>query len=92
MEIEFHPPQPYLIPAVERMWLPWRQPLLVDVGVVGAVQVLNGDLGALDEDASVPAGDTSLIPAVVGQVNIREDIADRVLPSEDDLGPAGREG
>ena len=64
----------------------------VDKGPVGAVQILDKDLGALEKDAGVLPGDASLVPAMIGQVHIGEDTADRILPAHGDLGLAGREG
>ena len=70
--------------------MPRRKPLLVDVGIVGAVQVLDKDLVALDKDTGVPARDSSFVSAVVGQVDFGKDVADRILSTDDDLGPARR--
>ena len=65
--------------------------MLIDIRVVGAVQILDEYLGAFDENARVLSGDASLISTVVGQGDIREDAADWILSSDDDLCPAGGE-
>lgn len=88
---ELHPSELYLVPTVERVRLVRCQFLLVDVGVICAIEILDVDLGALGEDAGVLSGDSTLIPAVIGQVDIREDAADRILSSHGDLGLVGGE-
>ena len=70
----------------------WRKSLLVYVGVVGAVQVLDKDLCALDKYAGVPAGNPALVSTVVSQVNFGKDVADWILSPDDNLGSAGRKG
>jgi len=66
--------------------------LLIDVGIVGAVQVLDEELFPTHIDTSVATGHAALVSTVIGQVNVRKDVVDRVLPSDDDLAPTGRKG
>ena len=69
-----------------------RHPLLVDMGIVGAVQVLHEYLAALEQDACMLSRNSSFISAVVGQVHFGENVADRVLSSDGDFGSAGWKG
>jgi hypothetical protein len=74
------------------MRLSWRQSLLVDVGIVGAVHIFDENLAALDKDARVLPGNSALVSAVIGQVDVGKDVADRVFSPDDDLGSGGGEG
>ncbi len=65
-----------------------HHPLLVDVGIVGAVQVCDECLATLDKDACMLPGNSAFISTVVGHVHFGENVADRVLPSDDDFGSA----
>jgi hypothetical protein len=35
------------------VWLTGRESVLIDIGVIGAVQILDKDLGTLNKDAGV---------------------------------------
>ena len=50
---ELDSPEPKLIPIAEGVWLTWRESVLIDIGVIGAVQVLDEDLGTLNKDTGV---------------------------------------
>jgi hypothetical protein len=50
---ELDSPEPKLVPIAERVWLTWRELVLIDIGVVGAVQILDEDLGTLNKDTGV---------------------------------------
>jgi hypothetical protein len=50
---ELDSPEPKLVPIVEGVWLTWRESVLIDIGVVGAVQILDEDLGTLNKDTGV---------------------------------------
>ncbi len=85
MESEHHPSQPDLIAVVQRVAHARGKLLLVDEGVIGAVHILDEALIALNSDLGVAAGDARIIPAVRRQVNLREDIAHRIFPSDENL-------
>jgi hypothetical protein len=87
---QFHTPKAHLVAVVEGMRLSRRQLLLVDVRVIGAVQILDKNLSALQKDAGVPPRDTSLVSTVIGQVNLWKDTADRILSPHDEFGLACR--
>jgi hypothetical protein len=91
VKVEFQPPKAHLIPILEWVGLPGRELLLIDVGMVGAVQVLDENLRALEKGAGVLPGNPFLAPTVIGQVNVGEDAVDRILPANDDLAHVGRE-
>ena len=89
---ELHSPEPYLVTISERMGLSWRQFLLVDKGVVGAIQILDEYLAGLDENAGVLPGHTSFVSTIICKINLGKDVADWILSPDDDLGPARWEG
>jgi hypothetical protein len=91
VKVEFQPPKAQLIPILEWVGLPGRELLLIDVGMVGAVQVLDENLRALGKGTSVLPGDPFLAPTVIGQVNVGKDAVDRILPANDHLAHVGRE-
>lgn len=92
VEYEPHPSQADLVAFLKGVGMPRCESLLVHVGVVGALQVLDEYLRALDGDTGVATGDPALIPTMVGQVDLGEDATDGIRSSDDELGPTGWEG
>jgi len=75
--------------VAEWVRLAWHQPLLVDVSAVGAVQILDQDLGALHKDAGVLSRNPSFVSTVAAQVNVRKSPAGFIRPPDDDFDLAG---
>ena len=50
---ELNSPEPKLVPIAEAVRLTWCESVLIDIGVIGAVQILDEDLGTLNKDTGV---------------------------------------
>ena len=50
---ELDSPEPKLVPIAEGVWLTWRESVLIDIGEIGAVQILDEDLGTLNKDTGM---------------------------------------
>ena len=50
---ELDSPESKLVPILEGVWLTWRESVLIDIGVIGTVQILDEDLRTLNKDTGV---------------------------------------
>jgi hypothetical protein len=50
---ELDSPEPKLVPIAEGVWLTWCESVLIDVGEIGAVQILDEDLRTLNKDTGM---------------------------------------
>src|SRR5262249_8387689 len=74
----------------------WRRHIRLDLrainaGIVGAVQIRNGPLPSVLVQARVLPADPAGLAAIGRQVDLRENSANRILPSNNDLGLVGWE-
>ncbi len=63
----------------------WRQLLSIEKCEVGAVLVFKHVLAVFDKDTRVHAGDTAFFPTIWRQVHIRENVADRIFATNQDV-------
>jgi hypothetical protein len=90
LESRFDTPEPYLVTASQSLGLLRHKLLLVDEGEVGAVEILDEETLALNHNPGVLTGNTTLIPAIISEINIGENTTDRIFSPNDNLALSGR--
>lgn len=89
---QHHASQADLIAIIDWLWLPGKDLLAVDKAAVDAVQIHQAELPGADDQLGVLSPYSGIMPTVRIEVDVWEDVTDRIFSPKGELGATVREG